>query len=414
MVNERVPKRSFLRALLFLLLLPLLVLVSVAYFVLPAGGDGGLALAQGSGGGTFHPVAGNFTPDDTEIDECGQGDSPCLEQAFGNIAYRQGPQSALTLFDEHVTTDENVRAHCHRIVHNIGSAAFALFDGDVATTFSRGSATCASGYYHGVLERAFVGVTSHTELVAVARTLCGGGALRRHGFLDYQCRHGLGHGLMIQTGYDLPLALDVCEGLVTRWDRSACAGGVFMENANTSFGYRSRWADDEDPLYPCNHIGVRFRRSCFLRAPTRILLLNHSNFVKTATACATLDSRWVAVCFRGYGRDAVTEAGFVLDKTVPLCRLAGTWSGDCWRGAARTVGDRAGLGGPRRAAQFCSRSPRTQRGSCFAGVGIVVGLLFPRDAARRRECADIAGESIGSCVRAASAAVDPNGWGAFG
>lgn len=413
-MNERAKRRSFSRALLFLLVLPLLVLASVAYLVLPGGGEAGLELARGSTGGAFHPVAGNFAPDDTKVDDCGEREFRCLEQAFGNVAYRLGPKAALALFDARIASDADVRGRCHTIAHNIGSAAFALFDGNVATTFSRGSATCASGYYHGVLERAFVGVTSKTELVAVARELCSGGALRRHGFLDYQCRHGLGHGLMIQTGYDLPLALDVCGGLATRWDGAACAGGVFMENANTSFGYRSRWVDEEDPLHPCNRVATRFRRTCYLRVPTRLLQFHRKDFAKTADACAKLDPRWASPCFRGYGRDAVTEAGFVPDKTVSFCRLAGPWSGDCWRGAARTVGDRAGLTAAKRAAQFCSRSPRAERGSCFAGVGINVGLLHHTHEARRRACAGLAAASADSCASAAIAAVDPNGRGAFG
>ena len=42
--------------------------------------------------------------------------------------------------------------------------------------------------------------------------------------------HGLGHGLMIQTGYDLPTALAVCGGLRTRWDHLTCSNGVFKRH----------------------------------------------------------------------------------------------------------------------------------------------------------------------------------------
>src|SRR5919106_982668 len=45
----------------------------------------------------LHPVAGGFKPDRTKLADC---DGPrCVEQAFGNIAYYQGPQRALAAFD---------------------------------------------------------------------------------------------------------------------------------------------------------------------------------------------------------------------------------------------------------------------------------------------------------------------------
>ena len=139
--------------------------------------------------------------------------TPAASRRSATSPFAEGAKAALTLFDEQIASDELVRADCHRIGHVIGSAAFARYEGNVAKTFALGSSTCASGYYHGILERAFVGVNTKTKLVDVARALCDGSGVRRRGFLDYQCRHGLGHGLMIQTGYDLPLALSTCAEL---------------------------------------------------------------------------------------------------------------------------------------------------------------------------------------------------------
>ena len=76
-----------------------------------------------------------------------------------------------------------------------------------------GSAVCWSGYYHGILERAFAGV-SEEDLPAVSRRLCASAQVRRSDFIAYQCVHGLGHGLMIYTDYDMPLSLETCDALV--------------------------------------------------------------------------------------------------------------------------------------------------------------------------------------------------------
>jgi hypothetical protein len=308
--------------LLLALVVPLVVIPAIAYVAVSGKGNGtSVALAQGSTGGTFHPVAGSFVPDETTLADC-DGRWACLEQAFGNLAFREGPRRALALFASRLDTDPNVEKDCHRIVHTIGAGALERFDGNVARTFAQGSPTCVSGYYHGILERAFLGVSTKQGLVEVAREICLGADLRRRGFLDYQCRHGLGHGLMIQTGYDLPLALSVCARIGTGWDHKACVSGAFMENVNTRFGYRSRWLDDEDPLYPCRRVGSQDRPSCYLRVSWRLLGANDFDYSKAAAGCARLGT-WARTCYRGLGRDAAEEARYEQREIGSLCGLAG-------------------------------------------------------------------------------------------
>ena len=404
-----------MRAMPFLLVVPLIAVPAIAYFALfESGQRSGPALAQGVTGGSFHPVAGNFEADTTRLAGCA-GAYSCLEQAFGNVAFRDGPRPALALFEARLSTDVDVERDCHRIVHTIGSAAFARYDGNVARTFAEGSSTCASGYYHGILERAFAGISTKAQLAKTARSLCVGTGIRRRGFLDYQCRHGLGHGFMIQTGYDLPTALSLCSQLGSGWDEVTCTGGVFMENINTRFGFRSRWVDDSDPLYPCTRVDSRYKRSCHVRATTRILELNGNDFEKTARTCASAGAKWAPYCFRGYGRDAVVEARYEsLEKALRLCGLVDSAQRECLYGAARTFADGAGLEGAKRAAAFCGRAPRADRGACVGGLGIVLGLLHPTNASRRAACARLTPRYVDACARAAIAEVDPSGRSAWG
>jgi hypothetical protein len=401
------------RALPLLLAIPLLLVPLGAYFVASEGSRGSsLPIAQGAAGGAFHPLAGEFVADDTRLEQCGVDES-CLEQAFGNVAFRDGPKTALTIFEERLETDPVVEKDCHRIAHFIGSAALERFDGNVAKTFSQGSPACVSGYYHGILERAFLGISTKSGLARVARELCVAATIRRRGFLDYQCRHGLGHGLMIQTGYDLPLALSICASLGTGWDHKACAGGAFMENINTRFGFRSPWLDDEDPLYPCAEVSVEDRRSCYLRASWRILTLDGGSFERTAKACAAL-GKWARTCLQGFGRDVAEKARYGAAEILALCRVAGRGESDCLLGAARTVANASGRDGIEPAAKLCTESPRATRAACFSGVGIVLGMLHPTDASRRAACARVTQAYAVPCARAASAEIAWDGarsWG---
>ena len=402
-------------AVLALLALPLTTLSIVAYVFFASGGKAqSTPIAVGSLAGGFHPVAGNFKPDRTKLEDCGDSQYLCLEQGFGNVAYSEGPKTALALFEKRIASDARVNVDCHRIAHSIGSGAFARFHGNVAKAFSLGSSVCASGYYHGILERAFVGVTSTSGLVRVARKLCRATSIRPRSYLDYQCEHGLGHGLMIETGYNLPLALSVCHKLADGWDHVVCTSGVFMENINTRYGFRSLWVKDDDPLYPCRTVQARDRRSCYVRSTSRVLELNHGDFAQAASTCASVGTHWSRYCFRGFGRDAVNEAHYKPAKILTLCRLAGRWGGDCLFGAARTIGDGFGLRGVRDGAALCRRAPRAQRPACFAGVGLIVGLLYPTDSRRASVCTRVAIAFAEACSGSAIAEVDPSGRASWG
>lgn len=385
---------------------PLVVVSLVGYSALTAGGSDALPVAQGTSGGIFHPVAGSFEPDDTTLDDC--GDHECLQQAFGNIAYYEGPDAAFEAVATQLAPKGPIEADCHRIVHYIGSASLARYDLNVAKAFAEGSTLCASGYYHGILERSFTGIETKTQLAEVARSLCTGAGFRRYGFLDHQCRHGLGHGLMIQSGYDLPLASSICSRLQTGWDEVACLGGTFMENATTKFGYRSAWLDDEDPLYPCEVIAAPLRNACYSRAPYRVVELNGRVFSQAARLCAGVPERWAVPCFRGYGREVWGEAQRNPAKIVALCRLADKRQGDCLYGAARATADSAGTVGLRRASTLCSLAPASARAGCLGGLGAIVGLLYPSERARRSACVRWSGGDADACMLGARREIDPS------
>ena len=177
-----------------------------------------------------HPVAGDFEPTRTQIEDC--DDQVCLEQAYGNLAFYAGPKRALAVLEEKVGSTTNA---CHRMAHIIGAASLVRFERNVGRTFAEGSSVCASGYYHGVLERSLVNVADRSASVlgGIARGLCDEPEVKALAELEYQCLHGLGHGLMITTGYNLPVSLQVCDHLADEWESSSCNGGVFMENIST-------------------------------------------------------------------------------------------------------------------------------------------------------------------------------------
>jgi hypothetical protein len=363
---------------------------AVARFVSEGGGS-----AAGSGGGGS--AVGPFRPDDTRLEGC--LDAECRRQAFGNIAYREGPKAALDLFQEKLS-DTGVEADCHRIAHTIGAASLVYYKGSVAQALAHGRATCWSGYYHGVVERSFVGAT-RPELPSRSRQICADPDIRRTSFLAYQCVHGLGHGLMIHTGYDLPVALKVCNQLETAWDHDSCEAGVFMENISSSYGIKSRWLRDDDLIYPCNAIAEKYKLYCYLILTSRVLQANGYDWQKTVATCRRSDPGWVATCFQSLGRDASGNTRQNAPKILEICALAGNMTDECIYGAARDV--TSNDASPRRSKVLCELAAKRFRAYCFEGIGTIVGGMHALRAGRRQACLAVTKLYARACFRGAVA-----------
>jgi hypothetical protein len=378
--------------------LVVLVAVGGVLLVVTQGGTSGGAAAAGTSGSSFnpHPIAGNFKPDDTKLADC-NGEQACLEQSFGNLSYYEGPGPALKTFDEKIASDPVVEAGCHRIAHMIGSAALARYKGNVARAFAEGSSSCWSGYYHGILERALVGVGTKAELVTVVRRLCADEDLRANTFILYQCVHGLGHGLMIYTGLNLPTSLSICEQLDTDWDQSSCDGGVFMENFNSSYGVESRFLKDDDLVYPCDAVKKRHKYYCYLQVTDRLLAKTGYSWQKTADGCAGVEKGWRSICFQSYGRSASGTARLDAKRLLTLCNIpAQRDRSDCVYGAVRDIvsNDSAWA----RAGRFCNQVDVSLRQRCFNGAGTIIYDLNSTDADRRAACRSITRQYLDACL----------------
>jgi hypothetical protein len=358
--------------------------------------EGREAGAMGSTGGGGSAV-GPFRPDSTRLEGC--LDADCRRQAFGNIAYREGPDKALDEFEDKLG-DQPVEADCHRIAHTIGAASLEYYDGSVAKALANGRATCWSGYYHGVVERSFSG-TKEAELPKRSREICQDPEIRATSFLAYQCVHGLGHGLMIHTGYDLPESLKVCDKLQTGWDSDSCEAGVFMENISSSYGIESKWLRDSDLIYPCNAIAEKYKLYCYLMVTSRILEQTGYDWKKTVATCRKSDKAWIATCFQSLGRDASGNTRQDVPKIVELCALAGDMTRECIYGAARDI--TSNDASPKRAKVLCETAEEQYRAYCFEGVGTIIGGFHAEREGRRAECRKVTTRYFTDCARGAVA-----------
>jgi hypothetical protein len=343
-----------------------------------------------------------FKPDQTRLAEC-HDQFLCLRQAFGNIAYRDGPATALGKLASLSRADTTVANLCHPIAHAIGHAAYERYHGDAGRALSEGGMTCNSGYYHGVVERAFAGVP-RSKVFTMARTMCTRFETASATFRLYQCVHGLGHGLMIYSANDLPYSLKVCDSLGTPPIRQTCTGGVFMQNflPGVMAIAPTKWVRKNDLLYPCDVVAAQDKLYCYLIVTSRILPQVGYNWTKASAWCRRAETVWVRTCFQSLGRDA---SGFTTENPraiMRICHAAAGMERECIYGAVRDI--TATDASAKRSPALCRLAPQAMKSYCYAGVGTIIGSLTAGSAARRRECLGAAPDVYReSCIRGSGA-----------
>jgi plastocyanin len=277
--------------------------------------------------------------------------------------------------------------YCHQEAHQIGRVAYRL---QGASAFQAGSASCDSGYYHGVLEGLLHDRGTENLPAEVDRLCHETGAL----FVHYQCVHGVGHGVMAYQGYDLPRALDTCRRLTEGRDQGWCAGGVFMENivagqgAGALRGHRTAWLS-QDPHFPCNAIDPTrdFLLECYHIQTSWMLTVLRDDFAAVARECLRAPERMRVVCFNSYGRDASGRTLRDPGRTAALCAAVpseGDYRDWCIRGAIDAIVNFWGDAVGNQPAALCRQVAEASKARCYGAIVTLLPVVFA-DSGRRRE-----------------------------
>jgi hypothetical protein len=233
-----------------------------------------------------------------------------------------------------------------------------------------------------------------------AKKLCSNPVLHTSEFLLYQCFHGLGHGLMIYSGDDLPWSLKTCHKLLNQFDQISCTGGVFMQNLDTTMGV-SRYLSNKNPIYPCNIVSEEDKYYCYLQVTSRILTVDGFNWSKTAAWCRKAEKGWVETCFESYGRDASGSTEYHAPDTIRICKLAGKNASGCIYGASRDYANN--YAGDHDSVSICSASPVAWKARCYEGTGTILGALHRSTEDRTNACKGLVPKKyVRSCLKGAA------------
>lgn len=239
---------------------------------------------------------------------------------------------------------------CHNRAHEVGRMTYEVFG---TQAFRLCTSQCHSGCYHGATE-AFFKENGTSNLVTSLSVICQD---EQNKFFSHQCIHGVGHGLLAWSGYELYDSLDACDKLPTPEAQSSCATGVFMENIVGSLaestGHATKYLSS-DPQYPCTAVAEKYKGECYYLQTSRMVQLFNSDFAKIAKECSKVPQKYQNSCFQSMGRDASGSVRQDVDKAIANCINAppGAPRVECFSGAAQdTFWDKSGQD---KALRFCS------------------------------------------------------------
>ncbi|MDF2702257.1 MAG: hypothetical protein K0S10_1201 [Rubrobacteraceae bacterium] len=285
------------------------------------------------------------------------------------LVREENPRVALDRMREEIETNDALSRSCHALVHKVGREAYERY-GDFGEAMKYRDELCNSGYLHGIIESKF---SQSEDVFADMETMCD---RYEHGsYMSWQCYHGIGHGAMFYTSYDLPRSLEMCDGFESDFGRSSCANGVFMENFNADQKlHLSKFLKESDPFYPCAEQENRYKAHCYLYAPTYFLSLNGSDYDAALEWCNGAEAGFEPSCAYGVGTQAMKE-NLNDPKLVESVCMNGEdgQTAPCIEGMTGLYINHHGSLEPAR--ELCSRLEKPNRPACYDAIAADASLF---------------------------------------
>ncbi|HSX58240.1 MAG TPA: hypothetical protein VLE47_03185 [Candidatus Saccharimonadales bacterium] len=300
----------------------------------------------------------------------------CYLAALKRLYDQKGPQETMSTLNQLSQSNDTIKRDCHPYAHAIGHYSFDKI-GNALKAFSYGSTICASGYYHGVMEGFLTKVRNeHGDLKKEVVDLCDAKSDDTR-FMQFQCLHGMGHGLTMYFNGDIMKSLPYCDSLKTSWDMQSCYGGVFMENivAKDTPGHQSLYLKADQPEYPCNIVAENYKFSCYYLISSWFLQLTSYDYAKGFSMCDTVRSDFVWVCYQSMGRDISGATLRNATESEKDCRLGKSqFYQDCIVGVVKDFANTtAGTSEP---GHFCTLVDQNYKKTCYSAAGQIFHDLY--------------------------------------
>jgi hypothetical protein len=363
-----------------------------------------------------HAAPDSLAIADSALHRCGALAGPAKTRCYAplllSLVANGGVRLAMGTLGRLGALDRDVAFEGHQYAHAIGMSALDASP-DVHRAFDACTEIYQSGCYHGVIQTYLTRQphVGEAEVRALCTPYSAPGASR---WLRFQCVHGMGHGLTMFYGHDLPRALAACDLLGEEWDRRSCYGGAFMENivhittpedASDPMAAMPMMAempahhgdhdaapafkaiDSTDLQYPCSVLGERYQIDCYQMQPAVVLEITGGNYARTFAACDVAPRAMRYYCYQGAGTSISGATMRDHAQSIRLCSLGRTaYQPWCYVGVVKNYIDVTAK--PADGLSFCRElGAQANKLKCYEAVGQEIANLRSDSTDRAVLCA---------------------------
>lgn len=334
-------------------------------------------------------------------------EADCYTVVLERLLAARGSEAAFGVLDEMSRNSVEVNLAAHPIAHDMGAYALEVY-GSINETLRTCSYKVFQGCFHGALQAHFLALPRIDA--AALQGICA----TSDAFRSYVCLHGLGHGLMLATGYDLNRSLELCDHTDSPsgadYAHTSCQGGIYMENlagwseaqlpAGSAHHHHDApvpqrfWVDRADLSFPCDAVASTYQWACWFFQTSVILTLNGGDLGDASHRCAQLAGTLLDACFRSLGRDVAGYKNEDIPASAAVCTQAvEEGQGPCVRGLVANVV--TFYASPESGLPVCKQVPAQLKQACYTELAVQGRSIAP---ARMAEvCAQAEADYVQGC-----------------
>jgi hypothetical protein len=246
------------------------------------------------------------------------------------ILEKSGLDEAFTYTRSQIESNPSFARDCHPLLHTLGHASFKI-SLSFESAMENSDELCNSGYIHGLIEANFESASTIDEALTSS---CNDYSVEN--FKNWQCFHGIGHGIMYTNTKNHIKSLEDCNRLKSNFAIESCINGVFMEEfilVDHMGGYDTKITDVDVSI--CKELSSTSSKShCYFYAPTAYLQLSDSEFKDAIMWCTNLESNFIGTCISGVGAQSIKDNISNPQFTSNLCEETDTkYQTSCVSGA---------------------------------------------------------------------------------
>lgn len=228
------------------------------------------------------------------------------------------PRASFDYLRATIKNNAAVARVCHPLLHHLGHAAYEKYK-DFNTAVNYQDGLCNSGYTHGVIEAHFM---ASDDINVALQTTCPSQDSKQT-FQQWQCNHGMGHGVMYYTGKDLAQSLSLCETLSTTEASRSCINGAFMERfIIVSHSGMQTTETSNISIDLCGEQEEKYKSDCYTYAPTAYLERHTNDYTGAFKDCKNAGDTYISTCIYGVGGQAMKENVTRPDVAMDICKNA--------------------------------------------------------------------------------------------